>query len=225
MLSSFSLDDLNTLIEGGDEFRLVRYGDGEWICMLGVNPYGGDPDRNCDGHYYFEDLSDALRNSLEKPRKDTLYGMQHLSLMILGDSIQKYIKKHCPGITWYDSDILHHANEHEKLGSFIDVVRQRETVFVGPSHLDRIVEFLHADAFLRIPNVDCWRVRDQLLVKVKEMSKHFENPLFLMSASMMTNNIIHKYEGRGSFVDCGSIWEPHCGRTTRGYHRKVKRLI
>lgn len=197
-------------IRTGTPFSYARYGDGEWNAILQKKPGG----RNCDGHEYFPDLGDALRRILDS-RPSYYMGLQRLATeQNAGDKLFDYlvaINK------WTDNEIMHRASIKGRLNEFFDVLKDQRIIVVGNESL----KTLFSDGIhVSIPEKNCWKQYE--LIKTVIASLISENKIVLYCASMMSEVLIDYFSERGLIqIDCGSVFDPYCGKLTRSYHKNL----
>jgi len=202
-------------LQNKEVFSFVRYGDGEWRCILG---YKG---KNCDKHEYFPrlrvDLSKAVCSN-----KDMVFGIQNMSIRNMIGEIGPFLKKHNINRKWYDSDILHRANCNGNLYSFIKSLSEHKVAIIGPDHIRKSgIKFHH---FVSVPKVNCYLKVDGIYKRTLDAAK--ECSVFLFCASMTSNVLMDRLfdvvGDRISMIDCGSIFDPYSGILSRGIYRSEK---
>lgn len=193
-------------------FKFARYGDGEWNCMLGKQG------QNCDGHKYFPDLGANLRRViLSEPQYDV--GMQPLSMSY---ERADQIKEFCAGlrINWVNADVLHNASIEGELHKFIDALKGRYIVLVGPVHLSG---FWSQCVHIVVPPVNCWLEYENIRQQIEFHVDGVNNAVVLLAASMMSEVLIDDFaDHHHTFIDIGSVLDPYCGVISRRYHHKLK---
>jgi hypothetical protein len=189
-------------------FKFARYGDGEFYCMA------GKIGRNCDGHEYFADLGMALNEAFYS-NPDYMVGIQPLS--VHGGLYQRAIQGALGPKNIYDADALHSASIDGKLDEFLDALRGRDTLLVGPRHLMP----LYFRTVL-IPDVNCWLEYNSTIEMIDFALLGKMNAVVLLCASMMSEVIIdHFKDTNHTFIDAGSVLDPYVGKFSRRYHHKL----
>ena len=215
----FTYEQLLTKIRNDEPFAFSRWGDGEWAAILGHKGH------NCDGHEYFNDLGEALREVLDERQNTSLenyyLGMQGLAVRRYGEEIRtKY------NIDWCDADIIHRASIKGKLDKFFEVLKDRRIILVGPKYLKdiKVIEF---DEFIEIPEKNCWlefeKIRKEIGELIYKLYLGDSNvPIILFCASMMANVLIDELIYPSFiFIDIGSVFDPYVGKHTRVYHKNL----
>jgi hypothetical protein len=193
-------------------FKFARYGDGEWNCIF--NKQG----QNCDGHKYFQDLGANLRRViLSEPKY--IVGMQPLSMSY---ERSEQIKQLCTGlnITWVNADLLHNASIDGILDLFLDAIKGRYIILVGPPHL---TNFFPQCVNLLIPSINCWLEYENIRQQIEFHTDGVNNAVVLLAASMMSEVLINDFaDYHHTFIDIGSVLDPYCNVRSRRYHHKLK---
>jgi len=202
------VSDLTYKIDNNIPFAFSRWGDGEW---LNVNKEDGS---NCDGNVYYKDLGDALLE-IVSTRQDYDMGMQTL----IPWSVQQANKY---DQNWGDADVLHRASIHNELSPFIESLQDVHIVYIGNESL-KALPFINE--FIEIPYNNIWNDRESLHQKIIETFKDDVCKVYCFSAGMAANVFIDrlwKLNNTNSYIDVGSVFDPHVGRNTRSYHKKLQ---
>jgi len=224
MKQDFNYDILLNKLKDKDSFSWSRFGDGEWNAILQKRPEGAV---NADGHQYFQDLGEALKNIL-KGKPEYFIGLQNLAKE--QNQGNEEFDSLVEGNEWCDNEILHRASIKGRLQEFFDVLNRLEDsiiVVVGNNKLRGINTKLQYDAFIEIPEKDCWLEFDNIYKKIMAIQALEEKDIiFLYCASMMSNVLIDKNWGADldgvTQIDCGSVFDPYVGVHSRTYHKKLK---
>ncbi|MFA5208497.1 MAG: hypothetical protein WC428_07690 [Candidatus Paceibacterota bacterium] len=213
-------DELVSKLQESDPFSFVRYGDGEWACIFGMQS------KNCDGNIYFTDLGKALEKIvLSQPHY--YMGMQYGALVSdyynLKDKIYPFIWD--LNINWVNADILHRASEFNKIQPFFKALKARQVILVGANYFDRLKLFPFIDHVI-IPPHNCWLVKDTIYNQLVEKINRLEAGLVVLFMASMTTNVLiddlYKIFGHNTtFIDIGSVFDPYLGLNKRRYHYKI----
>jgi hypothetical protein len=202
-------------IENKVPFTFSRWGDGEWKAVF------NSPGSNCDGHEYFPDLCEALRNVLLGNPK-YLMGMQNFAVRRMGDQIEQFLLDHDLNIDWLNADVFHHASIKGRFTPFIEAISKRSLVLVGPAPLRNLKL---EKRFIEIPEKNCWLDRTNITRLVDLSLRNEKEAVVLFCASMASNVIIHDlyqlHGTRHTFLDMGSVFMPYVGVANRSYHKDV----
>jgi hypothetical protein len=207
------------LLNANAPFSFSRYGDGEWAAILSRKG------RNCDGHEYFPQLGERLRNALLRP-KPYRYGMQNNALRRSGIAICRFLRRHRIKLDWHNSDVFHYANRDGRLFPLIRALRQKPVVMIGPAYLKKLDTILFPFAsFVEVPQKNCFLEADSIAAALRKYGHRHAGVVYAFSASMTTNVLIDElYPLLGSsnwMIDFGSIWDIYAGVRSRSVYAKI----
>jgi hypothetical protein len=123
---------------------------------------------------------------------------------------------------WVNSDIFHHASIKGYLKPFIDVVKGKNIIFVGPEYLESLSLFSFFPYY--VPEKNAWLEYDKILFDLLELTKTGKG-IMLFCAGMTTNVLISNLwaiNKQWTYIDAGSVFDPYAGRQTRSYHKDLK---
>jgi hypothetical protein len=196
-----------------------RWGDGEWSAILGRGT------ANCDGQAYVPALRDDLRRVL-LGRPHYLLGLQPLAVDRFGSAIARWLSTHDLDLPWWNADVFHDLSKAGALIDFIEPLRQRTVLLVGPAHLRALTPVLPYADVLEIPDRDAYaalpRLRSQLGAA---LDRHGSDVVVALSAGMSAKILIDAYATRATLIDFGSVWEPYVGRANRSYHAPLLQAL
>jgi hypothetical protein len=197
-------------LKNNTAFKFARYGDGEIYCM------NGKSGANCDGHVYFPDLGNSLRQAIQdQPRY--MVGIQPLSVSHLPEDVENYFGKFK---NLYNADVLHNASIDGEIIKFINAISGRYIILVGPPHL---ASLFNNCVHIVLPSVNCWTEYQAIKQQIEFHLDGVNNAVVLLAASMMSEVIIDHFEDAlHTFIDVGSVFDPYCGVKSRKYHHKLK---
>jgi len=214
-------------IETDEPFTFVRFGDGEINAMLGSRT-----SQNCDGHIYYTDMGEALRNVwlTNNPNNDNYhFGLQNLAMNSQGDKIQQFIDENNITIDFVNADILHHASGRGNLPKMFDVLKKKgQIIMLAPSYMIGMAKYYNSQYHVVVPDKNCWlgyKGWNYELSKAIARVKIKGVPIVLYMASMPAkvaiNDMYNQYGQDIIQIDIGSAFDPYVGRLIRGYHKKV----
>ena len=212
----FSLDTITRKLRERAPFTFSRWGDGEWRAVLGVTR-----GVNCDGHPYFPDMGDELRQVLRDNPKYVM-GIQRLAIRVYGERIERWLDNNKLTIKWVESDVLHIAARDGRLDSFVRELRRRRVVLAGPDHLKRINRLIPYKHFVDVPPRNAYLAKDRIIRGILSAVEAEDEPAVVsISASMPAEIIIHelycKLGKQHTLFDAGSLWDQYVGVKSRGY--------
>lgn len=209
--------DVVAKLHAREPFALSRWGDGEWAAVL------GKAGATVDGQTYTARLRDDLRAVL-MDRPTYWLGMQGFAQRRMGGEIAAWLSAHGLTFVWVDADLFARQSVTGHLQRFIDALRLRNVVFVGPEHLWAVSSLFPVRQYVVIPDHECYDSIDRVLSATRRAMEGRPAPVVLVSAGPAANVLIHRLwtEDQGAtLIDCGSLWEPYAGYRTRTYHRLV----
>lgn len=212
-------------IKNIDNFTLVRYQDGEWTCMLKIEPHFS----NKIPKYGSEigPLGDVLLDIIKQNPKYYISlnaGTFHERVGLVWPYV-KDLKNLFVG------EIFRSVSINVGLDDFINVIKNRKVILVGPDWLKKLKGFEREHVITPFGNL----FKKEIMVNIEndvavllEKYKN-ENPVVLYSCSfpgkIMSDKFYKKYLNTITQIDMGATWDPYCGKKTRPYHEKVlKRL-
>jgi hypothetical protein len=215
--AAVNADTFTGHLSNGEPFAYLRYGDGEWLSIL------GQAGRNADLHDFFpETLGRELQQSFLYaaglgPRKARFY--MGLHAMLYQDAIRRYLVEH--GIAYR----MHWVSDNLFALGFFDMSTYRflQAVkgFPGPKVLAGNASLAPVAAGLGcrhvvVPRIDCYREIDQ----IHQQARFTGTGLLICCAGMASECVIcraHLENPDGSYVDCGHIFDSLVGNYTRNY--------
>jgi hypothetical protein len=216
-VGGLSFGEILGKLRAEEPFSFVRFGDGEFRCMIGW------PGANCDGHRYFPDLGEALAGLLSDPGEIYL-GVQAFSKMRrygMGDGDIDASRKLVGDARYGSAWLFHRALEGGRLGELFDALRGRHTVVVGPSRMEKLAPWLSPSAHVRIPERDCWTASGEVAEKLGAILPLYERPVALFCAGLAAKPWISRFHGSGrTLIDIGAALDPLTGRLAREYQRR-----
>jgi len=205
-------------LQEGRLFSFSRFGDGEWSAILGRSG------ANCDGHVYFPELGERLRQAILDPMQ-YYYAFQPKAMDLDGRAIARFIRHQGVQFAWHDADVFHDANLAGNLFPLVEQLRKMDVVVVGAEHLRHLNEgvFPYVD-YIEIPPENCFLEVDTIKEQMLEVARERSHMVFALSASMAANVLIHDLYpliGREHWmIDFGSLWDIYVGVKSRGVYRK-----
>lgn len=158
-----------------EPFTIARYGDGEWLTILGNDSIPGKNFigmQNSNGCTFTQELSDDLRAVLKRENQ-----YQHAILGIAkrkkGDDIEAFLKRHKINIRWHDGDLFLNAT---LAGDFYPVVKELRTkriLYVGNEKLRGLnhtgLGFFEYEGYIQPPPQNAHRFKTQIVEQAKRL--------------------------------------------------------
>lgn len=215
---------LVTKIKNLENFSMSRYQDGEWTCMLKIEP-----------HYTNKMSSRKFKEEIDK--------VSEIMLKIIKSNPKYYISVNAGTLDqrssyiWpiikkieklYVGEIFRRASVESSLIELIDSLKLRKVILVGPEWLKKMNK--HFDfVFVKTEFPGLYEEKNmiKLEIETEEIIEKYknENPVVLYSCGVMAKILIDKYYNiygeNITQIDMGAVWDPYCGKITRPYHKKI----
>jgi hypothetical protein len=205
-----------------ENFTMVRYQDGEWTCMLKVEPHFTNKIPK-----YGEEIDPLGDQMLEiiksKPTYyiSTLAGTFYERAAIAWPFLRK-LKN------FYVGEVFRRKSVEEGLDEFVNALKTRTVILVGPNWLSPLQNMFDNTHVIcpfgtLFKEEEMKKLDDAVHEAIKQNID--KNPVILYSCSIPAKIMAHKYWGlyekNITQIDMGAIWDPYCGKKTRPYHEKV----
>lgn len=207
------------LLTRGEPFAFSRYGDGEWACILGREG------QTCDGQPYSPALATDLAQALASAGPNYFAALGPMAARTLGAPINNWLSQRDLSIDWHSTEVFLQASLDGALYPFVEALRKRTLLYVGPAHLRRFaVDVLGADAFIEVPGKDAYSHAPVLLHEIDRTVRDVGTDVIGYSAGPTANVLIDKfflgYPAATTQIDFGSVWDVYAGVKSRSYMRK-----
>jgi predicted O-methyltransferase YrrM len=216
------------LLDRGEPFGFARYGDGEWLTILGE--YGR---KNSNGCTFTKELSDALRNVLRNN-----FPYEHSILRIarrkLSERIGDFLQTHGYEVKWTIGDTFLDVMLKGKLYPLINQLRRRRIVYVGPDHLkDLDKTFFRIAQYVQVPKRNAILERDRIVPEIQQAVQNTGATIVGFSSGLHSkvfiDDIWRHFDGSITLIDFGSMWDGFFSVPSRSWIRKgehnFKRLL
>lgn len=200
-------------------FSFSRWGDGEWNSVLGRKT-----GQNCDGHMYYPQMGDDLKQVLIN-RPTYRLGMQPFAVRQFGDRITEWLIRYgLENLPWCNADVFHRASIQKTLTSVIVELQRTKLIVVGPDNLKRLKPILPYKKFVDVPPRNAYlsmeRIMRDVLSAVDGLHEHATVSISAgMPAKLLINELHTRLKGQHTLIDFGSVWDPFVGVTSRKYMR------
>ena len=201
----------------GEPFSFVRYGNGEWDCILDLFY------RTRSGSQRFmPDLRAALSKSLTVAREGAYYtalqSASYLTRLGLLPKAEVWLGQNGINRDWHDGEVFTKASRTGALYPLVEALRAQRVVVVGPKWLMKLP---FSSVFIPVKAHDCWEQVDAIEAQLRGM----QNAVVSFSAGPATKVLIHRLQpviGKSCWlIDFGSLWDPYCGVRSRTYHKRM----
>lgn len=208
-------------LRDGQPFAFVRYGNGEWDCVLGLYHQTGSGSQR-----FTPDLRDALAQSLVEGREGRYYrAMQsttYLRRVRILPRAESWLARNAPGIQWQDGEVFTKASMKGQLYPLVAAMSARQVVVVGPAWLGKLP---FASAHVQVRAHDCW----QDVGRIAALVRTYRDCVVTFSAGPTAKVLIHQLwpeMGEHSWlIDFGSLWDVYCDKPSRRYHKRITPAI
>jgi len=210
-------------LHNDERFSFIRYGNGEWDCILGTRTCTGSGSQRLD----ILALRNGLKASILEPKNDRYYraiqNLPYLSRLELLPQIETWLKQNkAQDIQWYFGDVFHRANGARQLAPLVEQLWKRPVVIVGPKWLGKLP---FAKTLIEVIPKDCWQNVGAIEERLWTIPT---GTIVSFSAGPTTKVLIHRlFPILGDtcwLIDFGSVWDPYCGVLSRTYHRHMKNV-
>ena len=204
-------------LRNGERFSFVRYGNGEWDCILDLYF------RTRSGSQRFSpDLRKALITSLKTPRAGAYYtalqSQSFLQRIGILPQAEAWLVEQKLRLGWHDGEVFTKAARAGKLRPLIAALEGKRVVVVGPKWLMKLP---FSSVFVPVRAHDCWAQVDAIEAQLRDL----HNVVISFSAGPATKVLIHRLQpviGKSCWlIDFGSLWDPYCGVRSRTYHKRM----
>ena len=199
-----------------DYFHLSRWGDGEFLCMLGKEG------KNCDGHDYSPKLSHQLYNfwkQIDQSHPHQFNLVQPHAIRTV-ENIDIFLN----GRKFDTSDLFVKASQNGELGRLFAALKDKYVILVAPIRFEDW-DLFEVSEHIVIPDKNCFdsfdKTRKEVFNAILRRYHDGKKLVVLYCAGMMTNVIIG-HQARDVFhIDLGSVLEPYIGHANRKYHTEI----
>jgi len=213
-----NVQDYVDLINDGIPFAQANYGDGEWACILGMSG------QNCNGERYTPLVQEALIDTIQNPPPGHMWygsnGGKKLEPTIRGWLLDRGLTQRA----WVYKEIISGANVNGKLKPFIEAVRRRRTILVGPDHLhnEELMKIWGIKGFAKVPTADAMLAFDRTWDRTLGMVNEYDAEVALVCSGMAANPLITKLARHKTMtvIDMGATLDPYAGVFSRSGYRK-----
>lgn len=220
-LTPIPLDFFTDNLRESRPFSFARYGDGEWLTILGE--YGR---KNSNGCTFTPALADDLRLALAR-NQGYMYSTLTVAHHNLGRRIDGYCQKNKIGIKWYKGDVLLNKLLKGLLWPVVEQMRQKRVLYVGPYHCRQLNEhFFNYIHYIQPPPQNAHQVKDKLITSIlRAVQAHKIEVIGYSSglaAKVFIDEVYRLTSGEVTQIDFGSMWDGFFKIPSRSYIRKGK---
>ena len=193
-------------LDAGENFKFLRFGDGEFHSYLGSDIVIGKNE-----HDIYPALTNKIRSIVDNLNPSHYNALQPYSLTI------PEFKNIIPDINWLNADVFHNASEAGELAQFFRSLQKRDVVLVSNWEKLKFAQD-RSWGFIRVEDRNCFNDYDFVVYNMGDWSS---NTVFLFAASRLSVPVIYDGPEDCTMIDIGSLLDPYIGRVTRGYHKRM----
>jgi hypothetical protein len=195
-------------LDSGENFKFLRFGDGEFHCYLGSDIVIGKNE-----HEVYPALTTKIKSIVDNLNPGHFNALQPFSLTI------PEFASVIPDINWLNADVFHNASEAGELAPFFRSLQKREVVLIS-SYEKR--SFNKSWDFIEVRPKNCFMDYRYVLDRIV---KGYTGCVYLFAASRLSVPVIYDGPEDCTMIDIGSLLDPYIGRVTRRYHAKMTEEI
>ena len=208
MIQNVPLSFYCSRLDAGENFKFLRFGDGEFHCYLGSDIVIGKNE-----HEVYPELTYKIRSIVDNLNPSHYNALQPYSLTI------PEFKDIIPDYNWLNADVFHNASESGELAPLFRSLQKRDVVLVSDIY-KKI--FNRSWGFLGVVERNCFEDYNWVMNRIRENSK---DKVFLFAASRLSVPVIYDGPEDCTMIDIGSLLDPYVGKITRRYHTKMTEEI
>lgn len=208
MIQNVPLSFYCSRLDAGENFKFLRFGDGEFHSYLGSDIVIGKNE-----HDIYPALTNKIRSIVDNLNPSHYNALQPYSLTI--PEFQNII----PDYNWLNADVFHNASEAGELAPFFRSLQKRDVVLI--SNGDK-ANFNKSWEFIEIRSKNCF---DSYRYVIDDIRKDSKDKVFLFAASRLSVPVIYDGPEDCTMIDIGSLLDPYIGKITRRYHTKMTEEI
>lgn len=204
-------------IKNNEHFKFSRYGDAEWMFYFKKGHANSDAIDGCkivrNETDYNESISSLLAETIDNPKESNsyFYALQNMSLRVFGNRI--------PKLNWHNADVFHYASIRNELLPFLQLLREKNLVFIGGQYLRNIETLLPYNHFIEVPEKNCYVEKDRILRDIRDYGKP---AIYIFQCSVLSSILIYELDiPESTLLDLGSLLDPLVGRLNRSYHKII----
>lgn len=214
-ITPYPLSHYTTLLASRQPFAFARYGDGEWLAILGATG------QNCDGHPYTPGLARELGEAVTSAA-DYIFASRVTAQ--IRDQVVRWCKRNDISREWHSTEVFLEASLAGKLKPLVSALRERYVGYVGPEHLLHFAtDEFNAVGFAPVPGRNAYGGIAQMTKDALGLVDLGADTL-LISAGPAANVLIHRlYPIIGeqvTMLDMGSVFDPYAGVLSRSYAKR-----
>ena len=210
MIQNVPLSFYCNRLDAGENFKFLRFGDGEFHSYLGSDIVIGKNEH---------DIYPALTNKI-KSIVDNLNPAHYNALQPYSLTIPEFAGI-IPDYNWLNADVFHNASEAGELAPFFRSLQNRDVVLVSNWEKRKLARDM-SWILIEVSSRNCFY---DYKFAVEAVNNFPKNTVFLFAASRLSVPVIYDGPEDCTMIDIGSLLDPYIGRVTRGYHKRMTEEI
>jgi len=206
MIQNVPLSFYCSRLDAGENFKFLRFGDGEFHCYLGSDIVIGKNE-----HEVYPELTSKIRSIVDNLNPSHYNALQPFSLTI--PEFQNII----PEYNWLNADVFHNASEAGELAPFFRSLQKRDVVLV--SNWEKL-KFNRSWGYIEVGSRNSFDNYDYVMNLITTAPEH-KDTVYLFAASRLSVPVIYDGPEDCTMIDIGSLLDPYVGKITRRYHKRM----
>lgn len=202
------LDYYVNKLRNNEPFTFARYGDGEWLTILGYSHLF-----NSNGCSFTPELAKALQQTIQN-QNDYQYALLQIARRTRGDEIVPYLTSNNIAMDWYNGDLFLDLLLKGKLFPLIEQIRERRVLYIGNYRLRdlnmRRAGFFSYVAFIEPLVQNAYEAKDEILREVYRTIRKNNIDFIGWSSGLAAKYFIDQVYMRHPEItqlDCGSMFD------------------
>lgn len=200
-------------IKNNQYFSLARFGDGEFLCMLGKQG------QNSHGCRYTPQLRNDLIECARKVDKTFYKGLQRITPQMFGQ-----VREYTNAGQWYNTEEFADTLAIGEFKPFFQALKGKTVIVVSSQEKEKITEWWPEGYFVLTPKTNSYEEKQYIIDQCKNMG----SGVFLFACGMAAGPIVATLHGKikkSFFIDVGHIFDPFLGDNSREYLKDVPQEI
>lgn len=212
-IKSFEIMELVHCLETKPGFSFARYGDGTFLSLWGEEAV------DCDQAVIHGNQAKLLEQTI----RDTNITHGIGNLAVSEARADEWLVKKGIDIPWYDCNVMHTASIEGLLNPFIQLLRKRRNLIIGPNHLWNFNSiplrgFLTTHPTRAFYEVDRLEKEAKIIIERKKINMVC---ISAFTAAPVLVSRLHRHFPKINVLDVGSLWDVYAGKLSRKVFRDM----
>lgn len=192
--------ELVNKIKNDEPFKLMRWGDGEWLTYFETGRASNEYKYNRHGAKNLQKCIDG----------DFYYGLQNFS--------KENKRFEIPKRKWVNGDVFHYASIDGRLCPLFKALNGKPVVIVGPKFL-RGIEMINYTHFIEVPENNCFEDKERIKGELEDC---LVEGVYIFCCAYLANILIYEVDKpNSSMIDLGSLLDIYSGNPHRTYQHAM----